>query len=192
MKRLLILVILFFIGLTSCSDQLNTNEGEGEIIEPIYSQDLSGDDSDIILMDVPGIEILAKSVLKENGMVDESIDDGFWPDVAMVVNDKEMLKDVVVPSNTPGVEDHHYQWPEIDFDKYSLIIGQFYTVHTGYSITRQYIVKDLSKNVFYFDIDLNGGFLCAIKNNYFATLYPKLSDGELEVKRLSTTGLAVP
>ena len=188
MKRLLILVILFFIGLTSCSDQLNTNEGEGEIIEPIYSQDLSGDDSDIILMDVPGIEILAKSVLKENGMVDESIDDGFWPDVAMVVNDKKKLNDVVVPSNTPGVEDHRYQWPEIDFEKYSLVICHFFTGYIGYCVSKQYIVK----NTLYFEIGYKyeGGLLyTSSTNNYFAALYPKLPDVELEVKRLNKLGL---
>lgn len=191
MKRLLILVILFFIGLTSCSDQLNTNEGEGEIIEPISSQDLSGDDSAIILMDVPGIEILAKSVLIENGLIEDYTGYFSWyfPDTAMVVNDKKMLNDVVVPSNTPGVEDHRYQWPEIDFEKYSLVICHFFTGYIGYCVSKQYIVK----NTLYFEIGYKyeGGLLyTSSTNNYFAALYPKLPDVELEVKRLSTTGLA--
>ena len=59
----------------------------------------------------------------------------------MVVNDKKMLKDVVVLSNTPGKEDHRYQWPEIDFEKYSLVIGHFFTSNIGYCVAKQYIVK---------------------------------------------------
>ena len=191
MKRLLLLFIPLFIGLAGCSDQLNTNDGEGEIIEPVFSQDLTGDDSSIILMDVPGVQELAKSVLIENGLIEDYTGiAGYFPDLAMVVNNKEMLKDVVVTSNMAGVGDHHYQWPEIDFEKYSIVIGQVFTVfyHFGNIITQQYIVKGSSKYVLYLEIGNLGG-LAACKNNYFAALYPKLPDVELEVKRLNKLGL---
>ena len=190
MKRALLLVIPLLISLTSCSDQLNTNEGDGEIgeiIEPVYSQDTSGDKSAIILKDVPGIEFLAKSVLIENGIVEEDIKDGmYYPDVAMIVNQKSLLKEVEYYGNT-------FLWPEIDFEEYSLVIGQFYTNYYNdeYHITQQYIVKGSSKNVLYFDFYSNFGFATS-RNNYFATLYPKLPDGELEVKRLNNRGNGLP
>ena len=134
MKRLLVLLIPLLVGLVSCSDQLNTNEGDGEtgeMVEPVYSQDTFENESAIMLKDVPGIEILAKAVLVENGLIEDKTGNGskyYFDDVAMIVNSKEMLKDVVVPSNTSGEEDVHYKWPEIDFEKYSLVIGHFLLV----------------------------------------------------------------
>ena len=83
-----------------------------------------------------------------------------------------------------GVEDRRYQWPEIDFEKYSLVIGQFYTVMDGYCVSKQYIAK----NTLYFEIGYKyeGGFAyTASANNFFIALYPKLPDGQLEVKRLN-------
>ena len=149
----------------------------GEMIEPIYSQDTFENESAIMLKDVPGIEILAETVLKDNGIVEEDIKDGmYYPDVAMIVNQKSLLKEVEYYGNT-------FLWPEIDFDSYSLVIGQYYTNYTGYMISKQYIIKGSSKYLLYFDIE--GGDLCATKNNYFATLYPKLPDGKLEVKVLN-------
>ena len=190
MKRALLLVIPLLISLTSCSDQLSTNEDDGEIIDPVYTQDASRNESANILVDVPGIEFLVKSVLIENGLIEDYTGlFRYFPDLAMVINNKEMLKDVVVLSSMSGVEDRIYQWPEIDFEKYSLVIGQFYTTyyHVGNvndCITQQFIVKGSSKNILYFEIGNPGG-LCSCKNNYFATLYPKLPDGQIEVVRIN-------
>ena len=163
----------------------------GEMIEPIYSQDTFENESAIMLKDVPGIEILAKAVLIENGLIEDKTGNDskyYFDDVAMIVNSKEMLKDVVVPSNTSGEEDVHYKWPEIDFEKYSLVIGHFFTGYyalNGFSFTQQYIVKGSSKNVLYLELDIPVCLFCAISNNFFATLYPKLPDGKLEVKVLN-------
>ena len=124
-----VLLIPLLVGLASCSDQLNTNEGEGETIEPVNLQDSSGEDSTtgVLNLSWSDVQILAKSVLIENGLIEDYTGYCSWcfPDVAMVVNNKEILTDVVVPSSMSGVEDRRYQWPEIDFEKYSLVIGHF-------------------------------------------------------------------
>ena len=194
MKRLLILVILFFIGLTSCSDQLNTKEGYEETIEPVNMQDSSGENSTtgVLNLSWEEIQILAKSFLIENGYIEDYYTGSkYFDDLAIVVNSNEPLTDVLVPSSMSGVEDRLCQWPEIDFEKYSLVIGQFYTTfyHLGNVFTQHYIVKSSSKYILYVEIGNLGG-LAYSANNFFAALYPKLPDGELEVKRLSTTGLA--
>ena len=194
MKRLLILVILFFIGLTSCSDQLNTKEGYEETIEPVNMQDSSGENSTtgVLNLSWEEIQILAKSFLIDNGYIEDYYTGSkYFDDLAIVVNSNEPLTDVLVPSSMSGVEDRLCQWPEIDFEKYSLVIGQFYTTfyHLGNVFTQHYIVKSSSKYILYVEIGNLGGLACSA-NNFFAALYPKLPDGELEVKRLSTTGLA--
>lgn len=168
MKRLLILFVPILIGLASCNGQLK--EGTGEAIEPIGVQDLSEDNSGKVL-EAPGIELLVQQIMIDNGV-------GSGKDYAMVVNQKQQLK---------GVKwgDDIYQWPEIDLDRYSLVVGQFYTRNIGYGIARQYIVKGLFKNMLFLDIqNVQGGFVfCAPTDNFFAALYPKLPDGGLEIKR---------
>ncbi len=193
MKRLLILVILFFIGLTSCSDQLNTKEGYEETIEPVNMQDSSGENSTtgVLNLSWEEIQILAKSFLIENGYIEDYYTGSkYFDDLAIVVNSNEPLTDVLVPSSMSGVEDRLCQWPEIDFEKYSLVIGQFYTTfyHLGNVFTQHYIVKSSSKYILYVEIGNLGG-LAYSANNFFAALYPKLPDGQLEVKRLNSVGM---
>ena len=180
MKRLLLLTVSILIGLTSCSDQLNAN-GDGEIIEPVSMQELSGDGYASSLLDVPGIEALAQSVLIENGLIEDYSDytSKYFPDVAIIVNQKEMLKEVEYYGEV-------YQWPEIDLDSYSLVIGHFYTSGIGYCVSRQYIAKGLFKSTLYLEIGLETGIIyLSAKNNFFTALYPKLPDGKLEIKRLN-------
>ena len=188
MKRVLIFVIPLLFGMSSCSNQLNLKEDVEEIIEPVSMQEysLENTSSELLNLSWDDIQVLAKTILIENGIIEDYTDYGskYFPDVAMIVNSKELLKDVVVLSNMDGVEDHHYQWPEIDFDRYSLVIGQFYTTESGWGIIQQYMLC--------FDIALGLGgyaYLCVPTNNFFAVLYPKLPDGVLEAKRLSRAGL---
>lgn len=196
MKRVLIFVIPLLFGMSSCSNQLNLKEDVEEIIEPVSMQEysLENTSSELLNLSWDDIQVLAKTILIENGIIEDYTDYGskYFPDVAMIVNSKELLKDVVVLSNMGGVEDHHYQWPEIDFDRYSLVIGQFYTTESGWGIIQQYIKRSLSKSVLCFDIALGLGgyaYLSTPTNNFFAVLYPKLPDGVLEAKRLSRAGL---
>ena len=170
MKKILILVLPILLGMTACKDLLNT-ESAGDAINPIGVQALSEDNSGKVL-EAPGIELLVQQVLVDNG-----VEAG--KDYAMVVNQKQQLKEV-------KWGDDIYQWPEIDLDRYSLVVGQFYTRNTGYVIARQYIVKGMSKNVLYLEIQNvseDGLVFCAPKDNLFAALYPKLPDGGLDIKR---------
>lgn len=193
MKRVLVLLIPLLVGLASCSDQLNTTEGYEETIEPVNMQDNSGEDSTtgVLNLSWEEIQILAKSFLIENGYIEDYYTGSkYFDDLAIVVNSNEPLTDVVVPSSIPGVEDRLCQWPEIDFEKYSLVIGQFYTtfLHLSNVITQHYIVKSSSKYILYVEIGNLGG-LAYSANNFFAALYPKLPDGQLEVKRLNSVGM---
>lgn len=181
MKRVLFFVVPLLVVISGCSDQFNLKEDK---IEPVNIDDNSGEypSSGFLNLSWADIQVLAKSVLADYGLIGDTKP---FPDVAMIVNSKEKLKEVVIPSNITGVEDLRYQWPEIDFEKFSLVIGHFnaaYTAYEGYSFAQQYIVKGSSKNVLYLQVDSLKFFLCAVSNNYFATLYPKLPDGKLEVK----------
>ena len=193
LKRVLFLIIPLLVGLASCSDQLNTNEGYEETIEPVNMQDSSGENSTtgVLNLSWEEIQILAKSFLIDNGYIEDYYTGSkYFDDLAIVVNSNEPLTDVVVPSSMSGVEDRLCQWPEIDFEKYSLVIGQFYTtfLHLSNVITQHYIVKSSSKYILYVEIGNLGG-LAYSANNFFAALYPKLPDGQLEVKRLTNFGL---
>ena len=193
LKRVLFLIIPLLVGLASCSDQLNTNEGYEETIEPVNMQDSSGENSTtgVLNLSWEEIQILAKSFLIDNGYIEDYYTGSkYFDDLAIVVNSNEPLTDVVVPSSMSGVEDRRYQWPEINFEKYSLVIGQFYTtfLHLSNVITQHYIVKSSSKYILYVEIGNLGG-LAYSANNFFAALYPKLPDGQLEVKRLTNFGL---
>ena len=193
LKRVLFLIIPLLVGLASCSDQLNTNEGYEETIEPVNMQDSSGENSTtgVLNLSWEEIQILAKSFLIDNGYIEDYYTGSkYFDDLAIVVNSNEPLTDVVVPSSMSGVEDRRYQWPEINFEKYSLVIGQFYTTfyHLGNVFTQHYIVKSSSKYILYVEIGNLGG-LAYSANNFFAALYPKLPDGQLEVKRLTNFGL---
>ena len=113
------------------------------------------------------MENLLKTVLAENGAER-------YKDFAMVVNQKELLPEPELSSS--------FKWPEIDFNRYSLVIGKYVTPDTGYGITRQYIIKSGSQTVLYIDLKRRNGIIYdMVIDNYFAFLYPKLPDGKLEV-----------
>ena len=71
--------------------------------------------------------------------------------------------------------------PEVDFDKYTLIVGQFWEPNQGYYITDQRVVVDRSKIVMY--IKRNEGEFVGnySSQNFFAALYPNLPDLPVEL-----------
>ena len=80
-------------------------------------------------------------------------------------------------------------WPEIDFERYSLVIGWFVGGTSGHYIKRQRLqCNNIDKEAtLYLEIsritEIDGqpaGYLCALQDYYFAALYPKF-DGAVTV-----------
>ena len=107
-----------------------------------------------------------------------------WEDFAMVVNDKTQLKEIIVAGET-------MTWPEIDFERYSLVVGKFFTVSYGYKLANQYVTKGMFRTILHLEVeDAGTAHRAYTKDNYFAAIYPKLPDGQLTIKRENNVGLA--
>jgi len=101
---------------------------------------------------------------------------------AIVINDNAMLQDVVVGYIT-------YKWPEIDFDKYSLVIGLVFNPDIDYS--RAYVLKQQRAvvangevKIYYRFIEVTGDYAVnaeAPRPRIAGALFPKLPDGIAEV-----------
>lgn len=90
-----------------------------------------------------------------------------------LVNSKSEFKDVVAD----GVK-----VPDIDFKRYSLIIGQCVLGDPGYVLEKQVVYpgeNDMELRLVYRTLD--GVSPCVVTNFYFWGLYPKLPDMPLEV-----------
>ena len=102
----------------------------------------------------------------------------------MVVNDKTQLKEIIVAGET-------MTWPEIDFERYSLVVGKFFTVSYGYKLANQYVTKGMFRTILHLEVeDAGTAHRAYTKDNYFAAIYPKLPDGQLTIKRENNVGLA--
>lgn len=89
-----------------------------------------------------------------------------------VINDRSRLASFTDPET--GVS---YEWPEIDFKNYSLLVGWVYDLKHPQSIVRQAIVKERGKLKLY--IDLSSGVCDSDSMGYYAFLYPKLPDAQV-------------
>ena len=99
-------------------------------------------------------------------------------DYAVVVNDGQPLKGVV---GSDGVE---LSWPDIDFKKYSLVLGWFIAPGSGYRIVNQRFHAKKDKNVLYLEIKPYTEFhLAGFMVEYFAAIYPKQEGNIVEISR---------
>lgn len=135
-------------------------------LSPFYSSGFDG-------YDPMGVQqVLMKHFFKE-----------YYPDLvndcAVVLNDTQLLKNY----QEDGIV---YQWPEIDFDKYSLLIGSF-TRKGGTDVLlkdQRVVVSDGKATVYLKMYYPDAGFDDAVKNTrYFCALYTKLPNGMAEVIR---------
>ena len=117
-------------------------------------------------------QVLMKRLFEEN-----------YPDLvnncAIVLNDKQLLKDC----QDDGIV---CQWPEIDFDKYSLLVGSF-TRLGGCDVLikdQRVVVSDGKASVYLKMYYPSDGTDDAMKSTrYYCALYSKLPDGPAEVIR---------
>ena len=135
------------------------------------------------------IETLVSSVLVESGARMPRVKDenGYYWSVARgkevfatEINDKGLIKDVVDVSGAT------YSWPEIDFSRYSLVLGWFIAPGSGYYIEKQRVwIKNNHDATLYLSIkeDQTPGYyhLDAETPYYFATLFPKFNSDSIQV-----------
>lgn len=170
MRRKTLLIILLPLLLTGCKNEFESifDDNNPEVITPIL---IAGDNEsapDGFFDDFSGFPQLAGSVMTKNRASEEC---------AMIINDRSLLTDLVVS------EDQTLRWPDIDFSKYSLILGRFSTPETGYNIARQRVVDKGDRLVLYLEVTRNEILQMFPATNYFGAIYPKLPDRAVEMNR---------
>ncbi len=95
---------------------------------------------------------------------------------AMVINSQAQL-------NSYTFEGKEYTWPEIDFKKYSLVVGASQFHSHGFRYGRFRVKKEKNSIKLYVEA-LGTGTLASPEIVYFAILFPKLPDGPVEFIRL--------
>lgn len=165
------------LGLSCCSKMEDVfNGNDKDAIAPVattYSEenadvDLSGDWHHLVVRDI----------LYQVGLIDH---ENPFTTAALVINDNSLIDDVL--AEYEGKIEINV--PEIDFDKYSLVVGSCYLVSGTYYLANQRIKNSSSGVKLYLEVcerkDVHG--TQAVFNYYFASLYPKLPSGEVEVIR---------
>lgn len=127
-------------------------------------------------LDNEGLEgLLAQIYLNDNGFLETEFRDG---DVAVVINDPSKLKAVTRPDG------EKFDLSEIDFNKYSLVIGRLFMPDYSFRMNDQRVLKDDGKLTLVVKCDRSGGAFAAIYYEFFAVLYPKLPDSPMTVSVL--------
>lgn len=93
---------------------------------------------------------------------------------AMVINSPAQL-------NSYTFEGKEYTWPEIDFKKYSLVVGAWQFHSTGFMFGRFRAMEEKNSTKLYIEIIRPEVLLCSPVIGYFAILFPKLSDNPVEI-----------
>ena len=116
MKNYFSLLLTAVLLLTSCSDQLYPiNHLENNIPEDLFYNS-ENFHQDMVLQ-------LAQDVWGDAS-------DSPSKHIAHVINDAAILRDYVT-------EDKVYKWPEIDFNKYSLVLSKYNIPHGGFYVSEQ-------------------------------------------------------
>ena len=172
-KVLLFNLLASLVLVSGCSG-LFSDMGDGDSMLPVYSLEELLEDS---YFKTFGDELapLIDPILSEHGACQ-------WEDFAMVVNDKTQLKEIIVAGET-------MTWPEIDFERYSLVVGKFFKFCALGRIFSK--TKGMFRTILHLEVeDAGTAHRAYTKDNYFAAIYPKLPDGQLTIKRENNVGLA--
>lgn len=104
-------------------------------------------------------------------------------DCAVIINDSSLLEDVIV-SDAPELGT--LSWPEIDFRKYSLVVGRWqYTAGNQYLASQKVQVAGNSATLVLEIKEYPGGGTCDVFYRWFGALYPKLPAARLKIKRIN-------
>ena len=180
MKHTTLLSHAIIVGLallfTGCSESLDDifAEEDENAIAPVEIQDAGIEKLDVPYYLISGYLYTFKG------------DDPNHYVQAAVIEHKEILPTSYLEWGTQ----YEFEWPEIDFEKYSLVLGYIYYVPNqevgAHRIVRNKDIPELYINL----INLTPEYEFDDLNIHtFAELYPKLGyEGEIEVKMYETNG----
>lgn len=186
MKKFIYCVALLALtlGLSCCSKMEDVfNGNDKNAIAPVATT-YSEENADVDLLG--GLPwYFLQDILDQAGVMNHdhigALDFVAHTTAAIVINDNSIIKDVL--AEYEGKIEINV--PEIDFDKYSLVVGSCYLVSGTYYLANQRIKNTSSGVKLYLEVcerkDVAG--IHAVFNYYFASLYPKLPSGEVEVVR---------
>lgn len=176
MKRFFLLPLCLIPLLSGCMNNFESifNSADKSILSPVT------DENGVILVfnnkDCNGgFSLLTNIILTKMGLTSKmrSWDRDGLEAVAAVINDQSQLENY-------AKGDIIYLWPEIDFEKYSLVIGCHYAISGGQHVRNQRLVPKKETLQLYLEIQDLGG-TANISTNYFGALFPKVSDLPVEV-----------
>lgn len=177
MKNLVLVLASAFVLLTGCNkNDFHTifDGSDKDVVSPIDFNALGTED---IFHSGDFSYILALEVLKNlyGDMAADGSYGGGGPELAHVINDSSIL----LPIEAEG---KLYKWPEIDFSKYSLVIGQYTEIGDGFVIVEQRAKISREKTQIYLKRVQDGKMRPQSPISIpFVALYPKLPDGPAEV-----------
>lgn len=119
-----------------------------------------------------GFRLLLESVLDEaNGGYAQG-------DCAIIINDRSQLRNLYTDDLGELV------WPEIDFSRYSLVVGKWmYTAGNQYMASQKIRLTGGSARLFLEIKESPGMGTCDVFYRWFGTLYPKLPDVSVVIDR---------
>ena len=145
------------------------NSDDANILAPVSDENgviLVFDDKDCN----GGFQLLTHMVLDKMGLTSKmkSWDKDGLDAVAAVINDQSLLENYVNGDNV-------YLWPEIDFEKYSLVIGCYYATSGGQQVHNQRLIPKKESLQLYLEIKDLGG-TADIRTRFFGALFPRVPD----------------
>ena len=176
MKRIITTIIVPCIAilLAGCSNEFEDifNDNNKEVIAPLMSDEAEGE----ILAGI-NYNLMKKTMTDILGANDK-------PACALVINNQVDLKTVVSQGN------EIVEWPEIDFDKCSLVLGYVFITPLNRYLDAQRIVYNKGVPELYIKVVIpqsGGGDTTDGAWVYFARLYSKIQfEGEIVVKTWET------
>lgn len=174
-KPFSIFPLIYLLFLSGCGYKTIFDGSDKDVLTPLDPIEILGDKFGDFFKG-GGFSDLAPAVfegLHEEGMIPDNVND-----FAIVLNDRHFLRDIQIADKT-------YQWPDIDFNNYSLVVGFWADPGTTWYIKDQRVKKSLigKVSVYLHFVKHDGGAFAMPRFRRFGAIYPKLPGGPAEVIR---------
>ena len=175
MNKLFFVIPFALCLLAGCGYESIFDGRDKDVLAPIDSSVLLGDGNVDFFLSEDFTSVLGPAVFKAF-MDEDQIADGVV-DYAVVLNETHYLRDVITEDG------REFTWPNIDFDRYSLVVGRWMDAGTTWYVKDHRAKKTLfgKVTVFLHFVKHDGGAYTFPHFVFWGALYPKLPSGPAEV-----------
>ncbi len=165
-----VLISALGAGFTACNDETDDYKIPKNGVKPVLSM-LAGDadneaNKEIVAFFDENVGRITQAIFHEDDITP-------FTDTCVMINSTDEFMAMVSPSVV---------LPEIDFDKYTLLVGRYVVGHGGFELVSQYIIAGQEKVTMNLILELRGDiYSLAVERHFIWGLYPKVTSRAIDM-----------